>query len=69
MASMKPNTTRRSPRDGKAPMADISRRTERLERLEEMPTPRLDRLVRSGVLSDVLQLQAAALLARRKDRR
>jgi hypothetical protein len=64
-----PNVTRRPSRATKAPMAGINRRIEKLERLEELPTPRLDRLVRSGVLSDVLQLQAEALLARRKDRR
>jgi hypothetical protein len=57
---MNPNTTRRPSR---------AKPDRRLERLEELPTPWLDRLVRSGVLSDVLQLQAEALLARRKDRR
>jgi hypothetical protein len=53
-----PNVTRRPSR---------ARPDRRLERLEDMPTPRLDRLVRAGVLSDVLQPQA--LLDRRKDRR
>jgi hypothetical protein len=55
-----PNVTRRPSR---------AKPDRRLERLEDMPTPRLDRLVRSGVLSDVLQLQAEALLARRKGKR
>jgi hypothetical protein len=66
---MKPTGPRRTSRAGEAPRADINRRILKLERLEELPTPRLDRLVRSGVLSDALQLQAEALLARRKDRR
>ena len=50
-------------------MPDVTRRPEKLTRLEQLPTPQLERLVRSGVLSDVLQRQAEALLARRKDRR